>query len=154
MYSIHNEGKSIVAERFVRTLKKKTYKCMTLISKNVHIDKLDDRVNKYSNTYQNTIKMKLVDVKPSRYIDSSKEINDKYPKFKIGDIVRISGYKNIFAKGYVQNWSKEIFAIEKVKNTVRWRYVISDLKGEEIVGTFYEQELQKTNQDEIRIENK
>ena len=78
---------------------------MTSISKNVYLDKLDDIVNKYNNTYISTIKMKPVDVKLSAYIDSSKEINDKDPKFKIGDIVRISKYKNIFSKCYVPNWS-------------------------------------------------
>ena len=86
--------------------------------------------------------MKLVDVKSNTYIDFNKEINDSNPQFKIGDIVRISKYKNIFAKGYVPNWSEEAFVIRKVKNTVSWTYVISDLKGEEIVGTFYEKELQ------------
>ena len=113
MYSIHNEGKSVVAERFIRTLKTKIYKYMTSISKNVYIDKLDDIVNKYNNTYHSTIKMKPVDVKSNTYIDSSKEINDKDPKFKIGDIVRISKYKNIFAKGYVPNWCEEVFVILK-----------------------------------------
>ena len=75
MYSIHNEGKSVIAERFIRTIKNKIYKYMTSISKNVYIDKLDDIVNKYNNTYHSTIKMKPVDVKSSTYIDSSKEIN-------------------------------------------------------------------------------
>ena len=75
--------------------------------------------------------MKPVDVKPSTYIDSSKEINDKNPKLKVGDSVRISKYKNIFTKGYVSNWSEEVFVIKKVKNTVPWTYAISDLKGEE-----------------------
>ena len=152
MYSTHNEGKSVVAERFIRTLKNKIYKYMTSISKNVYIDKLDDIVNKYNNTYHSTIKMKPVDVKSSTYIDSSKEINDKDPKFKIGDIVRISKYKNIFAKGYDPNWSEEVFVIKKVKNTVPWAYVISDLKDKEIVGTFYQKALQKTNQKEFRVE--
>ena len=119
---------------------------MILISKNVCIDKLDDIVNKYNNTYHRTIKMKLVDVKLSTYIDSSKEINDKDPKFKIGDIVRISKYKIIFTKGCVPNWSEEVFLIKKVKNTVSWTYVIIDLKGEEILRTFYEKVLQKINQ--------
>ena len=91
---------------------------MTLISKNMYIDKLDDIVNKYNNTYHNIFKMKPVDVKSSTYIDSSKEINDKDPKFKVGDAVRISKCKNIFAKGYVPNWSEEVFIIKKVKNTV------------------------------------
>ena len=87
--------------------------------------------------------MKPVDVKPSTYIDSRKKLIIKILKFKIGDIVRISKYKNIFAKGYVPNWSEEVFVIKQVKNTVPWTYVISDLKGEEIVGKFYEKELQK-----------
>ena len=111
---------------------------MTSISKNVYIHKLEYIVHKYNNTGYSAIKMKPANVKSSTYIDSSKEINDEDPKFKIGDIVRISKYKNIFAKGYVPNWSEEVFVIKKVKNTVPWTYVISDLKGEEIVGTFYE----------------
>ena len=98
MYSTQNEGKSAIAERFIRTLKNKIYKYMTSISKNVYIDKLDDIVNKYNNTYHSTIKMKPIDVKLNTYIDSSKEINNKEPKFKIGDIVRISKYKYIFGK--------------------------------------------------------
>ena len=125
---------------------------MTSISKNVYTNKLDDIVNKYNNAYHNTIKMKPVDVKLNTYINSSKEINNKDPKFKIGDIVRISKYKNIFAKGYVPVWSEEIFVIKKVKNMVPWTYVINDISGEEIVGMFYENELQKTNQKEFRIE--
>ena len=91
---------------------------MTSISKYVYIHKLDDIVNKYNNTYHSTIKMKPVDVKPNTYIDSSKDINDKHPKFKIGDIVRMSKYKTIFSKGYVPDWSEEVFVIKKVKNTV------------------------------------
>ena len=80
--------------------------------------------------------MKPVDVKPNTCINSSKEINDKDPKFKIGDIVRISNYENIFTKCYISNWSEEVFVIKKVKNTAPWTYVISDLKGKEIVGAF------------------
>ena len=91
---------------------------MTSIPKNVYIDKLDDIVNKYNNTYHRTIKMKPVDIKSSTYIDSSKENNDEDPKFKNGDIVRISKYKNIFVKGYVPNSSEEVFVIKKVKNIV------------------------------------
>ena len=102
---------------------------MTSISKNMYIDKLDDIVNKYNNTYHRTIKMKPVHVKSNTYVNPSKEINDKDPNFKIGDNVRISKYKNIFAKGYVPNWSEEVFVIKKVKNTVPWTYVISDLNG-------------------------
>ena len=151
MYSTHNEGKSVVAERFIRTLKSKIYKYMTSISKNVYIDKLDI-VDEYNNTYHTTIKMKPADVKDNKYTNADKEINNKDPKFKVGDHVRISKYKNIFAKGYMPNWSEEVFVIKKVKNTVLWIYVINDLNGEEITGTFYENELQKTNQEEFRIE--
>ena len=149
---MHNERKSVVAERFIRTLKNKIYKYMTAISKNVYIDKLDDIVNEYNNTYHRTIKMKPVDVKNNTYIDFKKEVNDKNPKFKVGDCVRISKYKNIFAKGYMPNSSEETFVISKIKNTVPWTCVINDLNGEEIIGTFYEKELQKTNQTEFRIE--
>ena len=90
--------------------------------------------------------MKPVDVKSNTRIDSNKEVNDNDPKFKVVDHVRISKYKNIFAKGYTPNWSEEVFVIKKVKNTVPSTYVIKDLNGEEIIGTIYEKELQKTNQ--------
>ena len=96
--------------------------------------------------------MKPVDVKDNKYIDFKKEVNDKDPKFKVGDHVRISKYKNIFAKGYTPNWSEEVFVVSKIKNTVPWTYVINDLNGEEIIETFYEKELQKTNQREFRID--
>ena len=119
MYSTHNEGKSVVAERFIRTLKSKIYKYMTSISKNVYIDKLDDIVDEYHNTYHTTIKMKPIDVKDNTYINTSKEFTNKDPKFKVGDYVRISKYKNIFAKGYMPNWSEEVFVFKKVKNTFR-----------------------------------
>ena len=152
MYSTNNEGKSVIAERFIRTLKKKIYKYMTSISKNVYIDKLDDIIRKYNNTYHKSIKMKPVDVKDNTYITFKKEVTDKNPKFKVGDRVRISKYKNIFVKGYMPNWSEEIFIIKKIKNTVPWTYVLNDLNGEEIIGTFYENELQKTNQKEFRVE--
>ena len=152
MYSTNDEGRSVIAERFIRTLKTKIYKYMTSISKSVYIDKLDDIVKKYNNTYHATIKMKPVDVKDNTYIDVKKEINDKDPKFKVGDHVRISKYKNIFAKGYMPNWSEEIFIIKKIKNTIPWTYVINDLNGKEIIGAFYENELQRTRQNEFRIE--
>ena len=134
---------------------------MNSVSKNVYINKLDDKVGEDNNTYHRTIKMKPVDVKYDTYKkkevndkdpkkkskkDSKKELNDKDPKFKVGDHVRISKYKNIFAKGYTPNWSEEVFVIKKVKNTVPWMYVINDLNGEEIIGTCYGKELQKTNQ--------
>ena len=103
MYSTNNEGKSVIAERFTRTLKNNIYKYMTSISKNVYIDKLDNIVRKYNNTYT-SFKMKPFDVKDNTYISFKKEVNDKNPKFKVGDHVRISKYKNIFAKGYMPNW--------------------------------------------------
>ena len=96
--------------------------------------------------------MKPVDVKDNTYINFEKEVNNKDSKFKVGDHIRISKQKNVFAKGYTSNWSEEVFIIKKVKNTVPWTYVINDLNGEEIIGTFYEKELQKTNQKEFRIE--
>ena len=88
MYSIHNEAKSLVAERFIRTLKTKIYKYMTSISKNVYIDKLDHIVNEYNNTYHRTSKMKLVDVTDNTYIDSTELHSNKDPKFKVGDLVK------------------------------------------------------------------
>ena len=98
VYSTHNEGKSVAAERFIRTLKSKIFKYMTSVSKNVFIDKLDDLVNKYHSTYHSTIKIKLVDVKWNTYINSRKDISNKDPKLKIMDIVRMSKYKKHFCK--------------------------------------------------------
>ena len=115
----------------------------------MYIDKLDDTVNEYSNTYHRIITMRPVDVKDNGYIDSSKEVNDKDPKFKVEYHVRISKYKNIFAKESTLNWSEEVFVIKKVKNTVPRTYVINDLNDEEIIGTFYEKGLQKTNNKNI-----
>ena len=122
------------------------------ISKNLYIDKLDDIVKENNNNYHTSIKMKPIDVKNNNYFDVKKEVNNKDPNIKGGDHIRISKYKNIFAKGYMPNWSEEIFVIKKIKNTVPWTYVINDLNGEEIIGTFYEQELQSTRQNEFRIE--
>ena len=152
MYSIFNEGKSVVAERFIRTLQKKIFKHMTGILKNVYFDVLDDIVNKYNNTVRKTIKMKPIDVTDYSFVEYSEESNKKDPKFKVSDHVRISKYKNIFAKGYAPNWSEEVFVINKIKNTVPWTYVINDLNSEKILGSFHEKELQKTNQKELRKE--
>ena len=96
--------------------------------------------------------MKPVDVNDKKFIDCEKEVNDEDLKFKSGHHVRISKYENIFAKGYMPNWSEEVFIISKINNTVPWTYVINDLNVEEIIGTFYQKELQKTNQQEFRIE--
>ena len=124
---------------------------MTSISENVYIDKLDDTVNKCSYKYYGTIKMKLVNVKSNTCINSSKETNDKVPEFNVGNIFRISKYKNIFAKGYFPKWSEKGFAFKRIKNTVPWTYVINGVSGEEIFGTFYEKELQKPNLKKFRV---
>ena len=118
MYSTHNKEKSVVAEKFIRTLKNKIHKYMTSISKNVHIDKLDYIFNEYNNTYHRTIKIKSVDIKPSTCINFNVENNDKDPKSEVSDHVRIPKYKNIFTKGCIPNWSNNASAIEKAKNTV------------------------------------
>ena len=107
----------------------------------MYTDNLDDIVNEYNNKYHRTIKMKPVNVKGNTYIASSKEVNDKYPKFKVGDHVRFSKCKNFFAKGYAPNWSEDVFVIKEVKNTIPWTCVINDLNSAEISGTFYEKEL-------------
>ena len=120
MYSTHDEEKSVIAEISIRTFKNKIYKNMTSGWKNVSHDKLDDIVNKSNNTYHSTIRVKPVDAKSNTYIGSTKEINNKNPKFKIGDIVKVSTYKNYFYK-----------RLQK---------------------TFYENELQKINQKEFRVE--
>ena len=152
IHSTHSEGKSVVAERFIRTLKNKVHKYLISIPKNVYIDKLNDTVNKYNNTFHSTIKMKPVGVKSSIYFDFNVGKNDKDPKFKAGEHVRISKYQNIFAKGYTPNSSEKVLGIKRVKNTAPSACVVSDLNGEEIVGKFYEKELQKTNQTEFRVE--
>ena len=143
MYSTYNEGKSVVAERFIRTLKNKLDKHMTASGKNVYYDVLDDVVNKYNNTKHSTIKMKPIDVGDNKrvYID---EHNEKDSRFKVGDRVRISKFKNIFAKGYTPNGSREIFIVDKINDTVPYTYNLKDLNDEEIIGSFYDRELQKT----------
>ena len=151
MYLTYNEGKYVVAERFIRTLNNKIFKHMTTISKNVYIGSLNNIVNWYNNTVHRTIKMKPIDVTNDSYAEYSEDFNKKGPKFKVNDHVRMSKYKNIFAKGYVPNWS-EVFIVNEIKNTVPWTYTINDLNGENVIGTFYEKELQMTNQKEFRIE--
>ena len=123
---------------------------------------LDDVVNKYNNTVHRTIKMKPIDIAGDFYVKSNRmafikdsielHSNKKNPKFKVGDYVRISKYKNIFTKGYTPNWSEEVFVINTIKSIVPCTYAISDLNGEKIAGSFYEKELQKTNLKEFRIE--
>ena len=142
MYSTYNEGKSVVAERFIRTLKNKLHKHMTATGTNVYYDVLDDAVSEY-NTNHSTTNMKPIDVKNNKrvYID---EHNKKDSRFKVGDRVRISKFKNIFAKGYTPNWGKEIFFVDKINDTVPYMYNLKDLNGEEIIGSFYDKELQKS----------
>ena len=137
MYSTYNEGKSVVAERFIRTLKNKIFKHMTAVSKNVYFDVLDDIVDKYNNAVHRTIKMKPIDVKSDSYAEYNEDFNK---------------YKNIFAKEYIQNWSEKVFVLTKIKNTVTGTYLISDLNSEKIPGIFYEKELQRTCQEKFRIE--
>ena len=138
LYWIHNEGKSAVAERFIRKLKTKNLYIHDFGVEKCVYDTVDDIVGEYNNTYHRKIKMKPVNVKDNTYIDFEKEVNDNDLEVRVSDLVRISKYKNIFAKGYTQNWSEEVFIIKKVNNTVPWPYVINDLNGEEIIRTFYE----------------
>ena len=133
MYSTYNEDKSVVVERFIRTLKNKLYKHMTATGKNVYYDVLDDVVNKYNNTKHSTIKMKPIDVGDNNKRVYIGEHNEKDSRFKVGDRVRISRYKNIFAKVYTPNWSKEIFIVDKINDTVQYTY-----------NRFYDKELQKS----------
>ena len=111
---------------------------MIAISKNFYFDLLDDIVNKCNNTIHRTIKIKPIEVTDDYYAEYNEIANKKNLKFKVGDNVTISKYKNIFAEGYTPNWLEEVFIINKIKSTVPWTYVISDLNGEEITGSFYE----------------
>ena len=120
---------------------------MTAISKNVYFDVLDDIGNKYNKTVHKTIKIKSIDVTVDSYAEYNEYFNKKDPKFKVGDHVRISKYKNIFAKGYTPNWSEEVFVVSKIKNTVPWTYVVSDLNAEEITGSFYENSKKQIRKD-------
>ena len=109
MSSTYTEGISVVAERFIRTLKKKIFKDMTSVSKNIYFDVLDDIVNKCNNAVHRSIKIKPIDVTSDSYAEYNEDFNKKYPKFKVGNHVRILKYKNIFSKGYTPNWSEEVF---------------------------------------------
>ena len=140
MYSTYNEGKSVVIERFIRTLKNKLYKHMTATSKNVYYDVLDDVVNEYNNIKHSTIKMKPKDVKNNKRVYIN-EHNEKSARFNVGDRVRISKFKNILAKEYTPNWSKEIFIVDKINDTVPYTYDIKDLNGEKNIGSFYDKRL-------------
>ena len=125
---------------------------MTSISKNVYIDKLDELVNKYRIICHRTIKMKRVDVNSSISIDFNKENNMEDPNFKVGENVRISKYKSIFAKGFVTNWSEEVFVVAKVKKTVYGQMLLVILKVKKLLERFAKKEFQKINQKEFRVE--
>ena len=143
IYPTYNEEKSVVAERFIRMLKNKIFKHMTAISKSVYLNVLDDIVNKYNNADHRTIKIKPIDVTSDSYAKYDKDSYVTKPKLKFGDNVRISKYRNIFAKGYTENWSEEVFVVSKIKSAVPWAYVISDLNGEPIAGSFMKENCQK-----------
>ena len=144
MYSTFNEGKSVVAERFIRKLKNKLYKHMTATGKNVCYDVLDDVVNEYNNTKHNTIKMKPKDVRNDNKSVNIDEHNEESARYNLGDRVRISNFKNIFAKGYTPDWSREIFIVNKINDAVPYTCNLKDLNEEEIIGSFYDREFQKT----------
>ena len=137
IYSTYKEEKSVVAEKFIRTMKNKIFKHMTAISKNVYFDVLDDIANKYNNTVHRLMKIKPIDVTSDSYAKYNEDSNVSKPKFKVGDRDRISKYENTFAKGYTQNWSEEVFVISKIKDTVPWTYVVSTLNGEKIAGNLF-----------------
>ena len=143
IYPTYNKEKSVVAERFIRMLKNKIFKHMTAISKSVYLNVLDDIVNKYKNADHKTIKIKPIDVTSDSYAKYDKDSYVTKPKLKFGDNVRISKYRNIFAKGYTENWSEEVFVVSKIKSAVPWAYVISDLNGEPIAGSFMKENCQK-----------
>ena len=143
MYSTYNKGKSVVTERFIRTLKNKIFEYTRAVSKNIYFDVLGDIIDKYDNTVDKTIKMKPIDVTSDSYAEYNEDSNVTKPKLKVGDFVRISKYKSIFVKGYTQNWSQEVSVINKIKDTVPWAYVISDLNGEKFAGSFYEKIIAK-----------
>ena len=160
LYSTENEEKSSIVERWIRTMKEKMWKYFTDKNTNRYIDILQDLVEDYNNTKHSSIKMTPIEgskkeneltvwrnLYPKRY-----EIHDFNPKFSVGDKVRMSKKKTIFEKGYTTRWTEEIFVITKIKRTNPITYKIADLNGEEIDGTFYEPELQKTRQQVFRIE--
>ena len=142
MYSTHNDGKSVVAKRFIETLKNKIYKYMNLISKNVYIDKLDV-VNKYNNTYHRTIKMEPIDVNLNICIAFNKENSNEGPKYKIGYHERTSKYKKIFANGYAPNCSEEVFVIKMLKTLGRGYILLVILTAKKLMKYFMKNNYKK-----------
>ena len=160
LYSTENEEKSSVVERWIRTMKEKMWKYFTDNNTNVYVDILRDLVEDYNNTKHSSIKMTPVEASKKKnelevwrnLYPNHLDIININPKFSIGDKVRISKKKKTFEKGYTTRWTEEIFTIVEVKHTLPIMYKIADLNGEEIQGTFYEPELQKTSQQLFRIE--
>ena len=150
LYHTENEEKSCIAERFIRTLKEKISKYFTAYNTTKYYDVIDQIVNEYNNTYHNTIKMTPIEgSKEEHEVDIYERVFQddlckKRNKFKEGDRVKITKYKGHFEKGYTTKWTTEIFVIDKILNTNPYTYKIKDLKGEDIIGSFYENELQKT----------
>jgi hypothetical protein len=145
MYQTFNEGKAVVIERFNRTIKEKMWRYFTQHDTNKYLDVLPKLLNEYNNSYHSTIKMTPSEgSKPNNKIIHVQNINNDKPKFKIGDRVRIYKYKKHFSKGYETNWTKEIFVISKIVKTNPITYKIKDLNDEEITGSFYSNELNKS----------
>ena len=140
MYSTHNEGKSVIAERFIKTLKSKIYKKITANDSKSYLSYLNKLVDQYNNTYHHYIDKERINADFS-VLTEKIETNLKAPKFKVNDRVRITKYKNIFSKGYTENWSREIFIIDSVLKTNPWTYKLKDLNREKMIGSFYEKEL-------------
>jgi len=160
MYSTYSEHKSCVVERFNRTLKEQMWKRFTAENTRNWIDMLDKLINDYNNKVHSTIEMTPVEASQKENemkaiqntLDKTRSIPIRKPKLKIGNKVRLSRTKQIFEKGYLPNWSEELYVIDKVQNTIPVTYKLKDLLGEEIEGSFYEQELQKSDQIVYRVE--
>ena len=159
IYSTENEEKSSVVERWNRTMKERMFKYFTANSTNVYIDVLDDLVKQYNNTKHNSIGMTPVEASKAK---NEKDVYDslygtvspqkKKPKFNLGDHVRISKKKGTFEKGYTPRWTEEVFKVVEILHTAPVTYKLKDLNDEEVTGSFYEPELQKTEQQVYRIE--
>ena len=140
MYSTNNDGKSVIAERFIKTLKTRIYKKKTANDSKSYLSYLNKSVDPYNNTYHNSVNKKPINADYSVWTEKI-ETNSQAPKFKVNDGVKITMYKNILTKGYTENWSREIFIIDSASKANPWTYKIKDLPGENIIGIFYEKEL-------------
>ena len=158
-YNTFNEGKAVVVERFNRTIKSRMWKFFSANNTYRYIDVLDELIRQYNNSRHRSIKMNPVEA--SKKTNEPKTWNNLYgdrtmktrqPRFKVGDKVRITKRKTTFEKGYTPNWTEEVFGIKEIQNSKPVTYKLVDWNGDEIDGSFYEQELQKTSQDVFRIE--